>query len=242
MKKIKYFNVIVVVLLFLLSAATAYAEESGKFKVGFALENTKILNLGDGSGMYGMRYGGLLGYSKVFGDQYWFSSGLKVLTGKGKGHGGRLDNDDTDVQVNALIGKIFLVGSLSITPYLGVGGHHRSLYYGGGRGYDQYNDLLLPLGAKAEMDFDFGKLGTDFTFEVVAFRGRNDQLRFGSGHSEEWLDGSHNAEFGIFFEPSAIPIGFRPYVRYEKVLKSETLSIIENKEITSGGLEIYAIF
>lgn len=215
-------------------AEEAGAEEAGKVRVGVLYENLGSRNLGRQISWYGNFGGVVLGYEKNYSDFWW------ALDGKYRY--GRLsymdyDIDTANIKGQAVVGKSYDMGGVTLKPYAGLG-FDWVVQDMRGSSDASITEYLLVFGTRAERKFDAGMVGLDLQFDYVLGR----EVYY-TDNENYWarrvFDGSYSIEAGAYYEPANLPIGVRPYFKYEKWQKTKLWKYNERHHI---GIETYVKF
>jgi hypothetical protein len=220
------------------SASPVRAEEEGTIKIGALVEYQNIRDLNGGPDLHGTAPGLLLGYERGFGDDYWFAVegdytyGRVTTASDGVG-----PVDMGRVRTKGVVGGDYDFYGLTYRPYLGAGVNWEA-EDAKGAGNSYMTEYVLPIGTKIEKRLDAGLLGLDLEYQYVLRR----EIYSTTG-DETWgsrnFDGSYNLEAGFYFEPAALPMGFRPYYRFCKYQKTKYWDSMERNQV---GLETYVRF
>lgn len=217
----------------MLAPSITYAEE-GKIKIGVLYDYEDFRNNDVGLSFFSS-YGGLvLGYEKAQDDFWW------AVNGKYKY--GRLASEKVKVDIataegQGVIGKSFDMSGVLVKPFVGLG---LSWEAQDGVGSNDFyaTEYLLPVGVRVERNTGIGLLGLDLQFTYVLGR-----EIYGTDEGHYWgrrfFDGSYNVEAGVYYEAPGVPVGFRPYFKYEKWQPTKYWSQVERKHI---GFEAYLKF
>lgn len=218
----------------LLAPNLTFAEEDGKVKVGILYENDGFRNLDLHYSWYANNGGVVLGYEKSYDDFWWAVNGKYTY--------GRLsymqyDADTAYIHGQGVAGKTYNLGGITLKPYAGLGFNWEAQDSRGSS--DVYTtDYLLIFGTRAESKIDAGLVGLDVQLDYVLRR-----EMYGTADENSWgrryFDGSYAIEAGIYYEPANIPVGIRPYFKYEKWQTTKYWYSVERHKI---GLETYVKF
>ncbi|MHC1752849.1 outer membrane beta-barrel protein [Humidesulfovibrio sp.] len=218
----------------LFAPRSVFAADEGKFKIGALYENEQFRNNDNKSASAG-GYGGIvLGYEKQQ-DKFWWAV-------NGTYQYGRL-RDKADyaniakVFGQGIVGIAYNMDGIMLKPFVGLGieweaqdeNDHKNFYS---------TEYVLPVGVRVERNTDVGLFGMDLQFGYVLGR-----EIYGTDGEPYWgrrlFDGSYNVEAGLYYEPANIPVGIRPYFRYEKYQRTKYWSQVERQQ---AGLEAYVRF
>ena len=212
----------------------AFAEEPGTVKAGILYENTGLRNLDRHNSFYGNSGGVLLGYEKNHTDFWWAVDGTyRYGRFSDKAH----DWDVAHVHGQGVVGKSYELGGMTLKPYAGLGFNWEAEDM---RGHsDVYTtEYLLIFGARAERKISEGLVGLDLQLDYVLGR-----EQYGTSFENSWgrrfFDGSYAVEAGVYYEPANIPVGIRPYFKYEKWQPTKYWYTVESHHI---GIETYVKF
>ena len=218
----------------LLAPNLTLAAEEGKFKIGALYDGEAFRNSDSKRSFYGNYAGIVLGYEKQQDDFWW------AVNGKYKY--GRLENESVYVDVallegQGIVGKTYEMKGFLLKPFLGFGISWEAQDEGG---YDDYynTEYVLPIGMRIERNTSIGLLGLDLQFGYLLGReiyGTDGEPYWG----RRFFDGSYNVEAGIYYESADLPVGIRPYFKFEKYQTTKYWAYVERKHV---GLEAYVKF
>ncbi len=216
--------------------ATA-SEQEGEFRIGVVGEYSNANTSGDGGIIYGS-FGGLLaGYNANVNDRVWYDLSGKYIYGEYLA---------TSKNGCYSTGKLRAIGKLGTTydygvklkPFIGLGINYEMWdLRGANNAYT--TDYILPIGLMAEKETAYGQFGVDVQYEYVLQK-EIYTTEAGSTGATSSFGGSSNVELGISYEPKNLPIGIRPYYRYEHWTKKE--DGWDATTINTCGLEIFYHF
>lgn len=212
----------------------AFAEETGKFKVGALYNYEDHRNNETGESTYANFSGFLLGYEKRY-DSFWWSI-------DGKYRFGRLGNEKgyanlADIYGQAVVGMTYDVSGFMLKPFIGLGASwedqdmHKAM--------DVYfTEYVLPIGMRVERNTSMGLFGIDLQYGYVLRR-----EMYGTDFDGYWgsrnFDGSYNVEVGLYHEHATLPIGVRASFKYERWQTSKYWYQLEREHL---GVETYVKF
>ena len=228
---------LLILCLMAVAAIPALAGDEGTVKVGALVEYQSIRDLNGGPDWHGTQPGVVLGYENGFGGDHWYAIEGEYTYGRvtTTGDGGTLDL--SRLRTSAVVGGIYDTYGLAYKPYLGLGINWEG-QDAKGFGDSYMTEYVLPIGTKLEKTLDSGLLGMDLEFQYV-LRREVHVTTGGNTWGSRNFDGSYNLEGGLYFEPEALPVGFRPYYRFCKYQKTKYWDSIERKQV---GLEMYMKF
>lgn len=218
----------------LFAPKSVLAAEEGKFKIG-VLYDSEIFRNSDSQRSFSGGYGGiLLGYEKQQDDFWW------AVNGKYKY--GRLRNelvyvDDAQIEGQGVVGKTYDLNGFVLKPFIGLGINWEAQDEGG---YDDYyiTEYVLPIGMRVERKTSVGLFGLDLQFGYLLGReiyGTDGEPYWG----RRFLDSSYNVEAGIYYESADLPVGIRPYFKFEKWQTTKYWARVERQHL---GIETYVKF
>lgn len=212
----------------------AAAKNSGTFKVGAVLEYRDTYDATNQDDAYGTPVGILLGYEEDYGEYWWWGVDASYKYGE---MDGVITYDSARFRAQGVLGAHYDYAGIEFRPFIGLGIDWEALDAKTEK--DAYvTDYLVPIGVSAQKQLSSGVYGADLTFEYVLRRDL--ELTQGSGTwGSRTFDGSYNAELGVFFEPEVMPVGFRPYYRYEYLQESKYWTTMDRNAV---GLEVYMKF
>jgi len=212
----------------------ACAEEEGKIKVGLFYDNENFRNNDRPLSWYASYGGVVLGYEKQQANFWW------ALDGRYKY--GRISNEKAAEDLalitgQGIVGKTFEFKGFLFKPFIGLGLSWEAADEVGYK--DAYTtEYLLPIGMRIERKTDVGLFGLDLQYAYVLARDL-----YGTDEDPYWgrrfFDGSYNVEVGLYHEPTALPVGFRTYFKYEKWNTTKYWSNVEREHV---GFETYVKF
>lgn len=218
----------------LLAPNLTFAEEDGKVKVGIVFENDGFRNLDLQYSLYGNHGGVVLGYEKSYNDFWWAVDGKYKY---GRVYYMNYGIDLASVHGQGVVGKSYNMSGISLKPYMGLGLNWEAQ---DGRGTSNIytTEYLLVFGTRAERKVDAGIVGLDLQYDYVLSRDIYDTANDNSW-GRRHFDGSYGIEAGVYYEPANIPVGFRPYFKYEKWQTTKYWYSSERQRI---GIETYVKF
>lgn len=221
-------------ILVLLVPNVTLAGEDGKIKAGFFYDNENFRNNSRKNSVYGSYGGVLLGYEKQL-ESFWWATEARYKNGQISNP--RSTANLAYIEGKGVVGKTFVLNGLTVKPFLGLG---LSLEAEDEVGHNDIytTEYLLPIGLRVERNTDTGLFGVDLLYNYVLRRELyiTDEEPYWTSRA---LDGSYNAEVGLYHEPVSLPVGFRAYFRYEKWQKSRIWANIEREHV---GFETYLKF
>jgi len=218
----------------LLAPNSVCAADEGKFKIGVLYDSEQFRN-SDSQRSFSGGYGGIvLGYEKQQDDFWW------AVNGKYKY--GRLKNDSFRVDVaqiegQGVVGKAYDLNGFLVKPFIGLGIGWEAQDEGG---YDDFytTEYVLPVGVRVERNTDVGLFGLDLQFGYLLGReiyGTDGEPYWG----RRFFDSSYNVEAGLYYESADLPVGIRPYFKFEKWQTTKYWARVERQHV---GIETYVKF
>lgn len=218
----------------LLAPKSTWAAEEGKFKIGAVYDSEEFRN-SDSKRSFSGSYGGIvLGYEKQHDDFWWAANGKYKY--------GRLRNeavyvDLAQVEAQGVVGTTYDVSGFLLKPFVGLGISWEAQDEGG---YDDYytTEYVLPVGIRVERNTTVGLFGLDLQFGYLIGReiyGTDGEPYWG----RRFFDSSYNVEAGIYYESPDLPVGIRPYFKFEKWQTTKYWARVERKH---AGIEAYVKF
>lgn len=218
----------------LLAPKSTWAAEEGTFKIGALYDSEQFRN-SDQQRSYSGSYGGIvLGYEKQQEDFWWAVNG-KYKYGRLKNESFRVD--DAQIEGQGVVGKTYDLNGFLLKPFIGLGINWEAQDEGG---YDDYyiTEYVLPIGMRVERNTSVGLFGLDLQFGYLLGReiyGTDGEPYWG----RRFLDSSYNVEAGIYYESADLPVGIRPYFKFEKWQTTKYWARVERQHL---GIETYVKF
>ncbi len=218
----------------LLAPKSIFAAEEGKFKIGVLYENEQLRNRTHHVSFSGNYTGIVLGYEKQQ-DDFWWALDGKYKYGRLAVMSSRIDVGKVEGQ--GIAGLTYDLDGYKLKPYAGLRFSWEAQDAGGEK--DAYNsECVLPVGVRVERNTDAGLLGMDLQYGYLIGRGlyRTEGEPF---WGKRTFDGSYKVEAAIYYESADLPVGIRPYFRFENYQRSKYWSRTE-RHLT--GIEAYVKF
>lgn len=218
----------------LLAPNVTLASEEGKFKIGAVYDNETFRNVSAHRSYYGSYGGIVLGYEKQH-DDFWWAVNGKYKYGRSSNESQY--GDIAQVEAQGVAGVTYDLNGFMLKPFAGLGISWEGEDEGGADDF-YTTEYSLPVGLRVERSTNLGLFGLDVQFGYLIGR-----EIYGTDGEPFWarriLDGSYNVEVGLYYESPDLPVGIRPYFKFEKWQTTKHWAYVERKHL---GLEAYVKF